>query len=669
LKTKLVRMDPWLRPYLPVLQGRAERAEKMTRELSGSGTLSDFADGAERFGLHREGNALVYREWAPGADELHVTGDFNGWDRLSHPMKKLEDGVFEIVFRGKQVPANGQRFLVLVTRNGETFERIPAYAHYVVQDPETTAWCMEVHLPEAFPWTDERFTARSRKRPFSGAAFIYECHIGMAQEEQKIGTYTEFRDHILPRVKKAGYNTIQLMAIQEHPYYGSFGYQVSSFFAVSSRFGTPEELKSLIDTAHSMKIRVLLDLVHSHGVKNTREGLSEFDGTPYQYFHAGARGEHPAWGTRLFDYGKREVIRFLLSNLKYFLEEYHFDGFRFDGVTSMLYRDHGLGESFDSYGKYFSDNTDEDAVTYLTLANALIKEVAPYAVTVAEDMSGMPGMCIPVKDGGIGFDYRLAMGEPDLWIRTLRERTDGSWDLEGIYYELTRRRPREKVIGYAESHDQALVGDKTLMFRLCDRAMYDHMSVFSPEDPVIDRGMALHKMIRLLTFSLGGDGYLNFCGNEFGHPEWIDFPREGNNWSYFYCRRQWSLTDDPDLKYHFLGDFDRAMLELGRSGRFLSETPQMLYVHEEDQILVFRKGEYLFAFNFHPERSFPGYVIPAGAPGEYGVILNTDEPGFLGGGRVDPAVSYRTDEIRKDCFGFPVYLPCRTGIVFRRMDQ
>lgn len=169
-------------------------------------------------------------------------------------------------------------------------------------------------------------------------------------------------------------------------------------------------------------------------------------------------------GYKTFNYGKPEVIHFLLSNIKFWLNEYHFDGFRFDGVTSMLYRNHGLGVSFDSYEKYFSMNTDIEAITYLQFANELIKEINPNSISIAEDMSGMPGMCIPIKDGGIGFDYRLAMGVPDFWIKTISNLSDEDWDLGKMWYELTTRRPGEKNIGYCESHDQALVGDKTIIF-------------------------------------------------------------------------------------------------------------------------------------------------------------------------------------------------------------
>ena len=648
-KLPILNVDPYLEPYADDLRLRMELISQKKAEI---GELTEFANGHRYFGFHRTENGWVYREWAPAADALYLTGDFNNWDTAACPMTRLENGVFEVQVDNLCV---GQKVQTIVWHKGQMLRRIPLYATRVVQDPVTVLWCAEVEDTFApYPWTDEGFAPP--KTPF-----IYECHIGMAEEKGAVGTYREFTENILPRIKAAGYNTIQIMAIMEHPYYGSFGYQVSNFFAASSRYGTSSELKALINTAHEMGIAVLLDVVHSHAVSNTSEGLNEFDGTVYQFFHAGGRGDHSAWGTKLFNYGKNEVLHFLLSNLRYWMEVFHFDGFRFDGVTSMLYHDHGLGSAFTDYSMYFSLNTDVEAVTYLALANELVHTLNPKAITIAEDMSGMPGMCLPTRDGGIGFDYRLSMGVPDLWIKLLKEVSDEHWSMGQLWYELTNRRPKEKNIGYCESHDQALVGDKTIMFRLCDAEMYTHMQKFGGS-PIVDRGIALHKMIRLLTASLSGEGYLNFMGNEFGHPEWIDFPREGNGWSYHYCRRQWSLLDNPDLRYRELGDFDKAMLRLLQREKTLSKPSVCLTVHEDDKVLIFEKGNLVFAFNFHPEKSFDGYPIRVSKSGNYKVLLSSDDGMFGGFDRVDKSVRYTAQED-----GFRCYLPNRTAIVFKKM--
>ena len=660
MQYKIFEYDPSLLPYAADIDQRMKNYARKKKELVGvDGCLRDFANGHEYFGFHKTKNGWVYREWAPAAEEVYLTGDMVEWRWLDLKLTPIGNGVFEIYLKGKNALWNGCRVKTVVRHNGELLERIPLYIRRVEQDPTTYLWCGVIVDEPAYKW---------KKRTFTPARdpLIYECHIGMAQEKEEIGTYREFRENILPRIKGLGYNTIQIMAIMEHPYYGSFGYQVSSFFAASSRYGTPNELKELIDAAHGMGIAVLLDVVHSHAVRNTTDGINEFDGTTCQFFHEGARGEHPAWGTKLFNYEKNEVIHFLLSNLKFWMTEYHFDGFRFDGVTSMIYHDHGLGTSFTDYSKYFSLNTETEAITYLQLANELIREVNPKALTIAEDMSAMPGMCLPIEDGGIGFDYRLAMGQPDLWIKLIKECPDEAWDMWRIWCELTGRRPAEKYIGYAESHDQALVGDKTLMFRLCDSKMYTDMWR-QTSDPIIERGIALHKLIRFATLTMGGEGYLNFMGNEFGHPEWIDFPREGNCWSYFYCRRQWHLADDKSLRYCDLESFDRAMLAFAKEQNLYKKAPNALFIDANAQVLVFERAGVVFAFNFSPSNSYEGYWLTLPKTGHYQVIFSTDEPTFGGFDRISKDYIYTA---KKDAQGVPkaqIYLPARTALCLKRV--
>lgn len=660
MKLKITEIDPKLLPYEGDLHLRMENyAHTKERLLKPGQTLSDFANAHLFFGFHRTQDGWYYREWAPGAEAMYFTGDFNGWNRRACPMERKENGVFEVFLPGADALKEGQRVSAIVIHNGRELERIPVYANFVVQDQKTTAWNAAIHAPaEPFRWTDKSFKPQKN-------LFIYECHIGMAQEAGKVSSYNDFRQYTLPRVKALGYNTLQIMAVMEHPYYASFGYQVTNFYAASSKYGTPEELKALVNAAHELGIAVLLDVVHSHAAPNTREGINEFDGTDYQYFHGGSKGSHSAWGTKCFNYGKDEVLHFLLSNLKYWQTEFHFDGFRFDGITSMLYHDHGLGTAFTGMNQYFSMNTDTEAVTYLQLANDLVRQVNPDAITIAEDTSALPGLCLPVADGGLGFDYRLAMGEPDMWIRLLKEVKDEYWDLNNIYYELANRRPRERVIGYVESHDQALVGDKTLMFRLCDQEMYWGMDK-NYHSGTIDRAMALHKMIRLLTMSLGGEGYLTFMGNEFGHPEWIDFPREGNGWSYHYCRRQWSLVDNPNLKYHFLRDFDHDMVAMAKKQKVLSGHDKQLLLNNWDKVLAYKKGGALFVFNFHCHQSYDGYFIPVHEAGDYQVLLSTDDFCYGGYG----CIAHQTYTAAKQSdgkVGFRIYLPSRTAVVLRKV--
>ena len=672
-----VARDKYLEPFEEAIQGRHDHALWKINELTRNGEVSllDFANGYQYFGLHQLKDGWVFREWAPHATDIFLVGDFNNWtESESYKCNRIAGtGNWELYLPLDAI-SHGNLYKMHVKWEGGSGERIPAWATRVVQDDITKIFSAQVWAPkEEYQWKDNRFCLEESKKkrtftPKKDPLLIYECHIGMAQDAEKVGTYTEFKDNILPRIASAGYNAIQIMAIQEHPYYGSFGYHVSSFFAPSSRCGTPEELKELIDSAHQMGISVIMDIVHSHAVKNEVEGLGNIAGDPNQYFYSGERREHPAWDSLCFDYGKNEVIHFLLSNCKYWLTEFHFDGFRFDGVTSMLYYSHGLGETFTGYQDYFNGHQDDNAICYLTLANELIHQVYPKAITIAEEVSGMPGLAAKFKDGGYGFDYRLAMNIPDYWIRTIKEKKDEDWKPSSIFWEVKNRRADEKTISYCESHDQALVGDKTIIFRLIDADMYWHFKR-GDETNLVHRGIALHKMIRLVTLGSINGGYLNFMGNEFGHPEWIDFPREGNGWSHKYARRQWNLVDNKDLDYHFLSDFDRAMIKVVKSEKRFNLTPvEEVWHNDGDQVLAFKRGKLLFVFNFSPTQSFADYGLLVEA-GEYEVVLNTDAKDFGGNGLADDNVKHFTnydplyEKVGKGWL--KLYIPARSVIVLR----
>ena len=667
-KLKLIENDPWLEPFSAAIEGRHQRVLDKELELTGGKmSLSEFASGHMYFGLHRTRKGWVFREWAPNAKDIYLVGDFNNWQEKPqyrlHRVKR-SNGVWELELKADEMK-HGDLFKMKVYWEGGEGERIPAYANRVVQDEVTKIFSAQVWAPEK-PYHFRKRVFRAKTDPL----MIYECHVGMSQQEEKVGTYNEFRENVLPRVAAAGYNCIQVMAIQEHPYYGSFGYHVSNFFAPSSRFGTPEELKELIDTAHRMGIAVIMDIVHSHAVKNENEGLGNLAGDPNQYFYEGGRREHPAWDSLCFDYGKNEVLHFLLSNCKYWMEEFHFDGFRFDGVTSMLYYSHGLGEAFCNYGDYYNGNQDDNAICYLTLANKLIHEINSKAITIAEEVSGMPGLAAPVENGGYGFDYRMAMNIPDYWIKIIKEKIDEDWKPSSMFWEVTNRRADEKTISYAESHDQALVGDKTIIFRLIDADMYWHFKK-GDENYMAHRGIALHKMIRLLTASTINGGYLNFMGNEFGHPEWIDFPREGNGWSHKHARRQWNLVDNKELCYHYLGDFDAAMTHLLTGVKDIQESPVVEIWHNDgDQVLANRRKNLIFVFNFHPNKSFTdyGFLVPTGA---YDVVLNTDNPDFGGFGSSDDSIRHFTNFdplYKKDKKEWlKLYIPARSAVVLKKV--
>ena len=656
---KLVEEDKLLKPFAGIIEKRHQQVLAMEREFTYRTTrLSDSCNSYLYYGLHRTNEGWVFREWAPNATAIYLLGEFNDWRK--HPdyaLTKVGDGNWEIKLPLGAL-ANEMLYRLLVEWNGGSGERLPSHVRRVIQDEYTKIYSAQVWDPL------NPYQMRHERPKRTDYPLIYEAHIGMSTEHRRVSTFTEFRLFVLPRIVDLGYNTIQLMAVQEHPYYGSFGYQVANFFAVSSRFGTPDELKALIDAAHSMGIRVIMDIVHSHAVNNEEEGLSRFDGSYDQYFYPGERGYHPLWGSRCFDYGKHEVLNFLLSNCKYWLEEFRFDGYRFDGITSMLYWDHGINKDFTEYSLYYDGNQDESAITYLALANRVIHQVDPEAITIAEDMSGMPGVASPLEYGGMGFDYRMNMGTPDYWIKLLKEKRDEEWHVGDLFYELTNKREEEHTISYAESHDQALVGDKTIFFRLVDKAIYTSMSVFD-KSVIIDRGMSLHKMIRLVTIGTAADGYLNFMGNEWGHPEWIDFPREGNGWSYDHARRLWSLVDDENLRFRFLNVFDKSMIQMVNDTCVFHWRPEPLVRDNERQVLIFTRGDYLFVFNFNPEKSFPDYVFDAPS-GKYTMILNTDNRNFDGLGRIDEKIEHFTRYVSPGRGQLSLYIPARTGFVLKR---
>nr|QYS25850.1 starch branching enzyme [Fritillaria thunbergii] len=681
---KIYEIDPFLKPHRAHLDYRYGQYKKIRGLIDKhEGGLDTFSRGYEKFGFNRSADGITYREWAPGAKSASLIGDFNNWNPNADVMSRNEFGVWEIFLpnNADESPAipHGSRVKIRMDTPSGIKDSIPAWIKFSVQAPGEIPYNGIYYDPPE----EEKYLFQHAQPKAPKSLRIYESHVGMSSTEPMINTYVSFRDDVLPRIKRLGYDAVQIMAIQEHSYYASFGYHVTNFFAPSSRFGTPDELKSLIDKAHELGLLVLMDIVHSHASNNVLDGLNQFDGTDTHYFHAGSRGYHWMWDSRLFNYGNWEVMRFLLSNARWWLDEYKFDGFRFDGVTSMMYTHHGLQVAFTgNYNEYFGLTTDVDAVVYLMLVNDLIHGLFPDAVTVGEDVSGMPAFGIPVQDGGIGFNYRLHMAVADKWIDILKLK-DEDWKMGDIVHTLTNRRWQEKCVVYAESHDQALVGDKTIAFWLMDKDMYDFMAVNGPSTPRIDRGIALHKMIRLITMGLGGDGYLNFMGNEFGHPEWIDFPRgdrylpsgevvPGNDDSYDKCRRRFDLGDAYFLRYHGLQEFDQAMQHLEETYCFMSSKHQYISRQDEkDKTIIFERGNLVFVFNFHWANSFFDYKVGCLKPGKYKVVLDSDDKLFGGFGRIDHTVDYFSTKKKHDgrACSFSVYAPSRTAVVYALVED
>lgn len=679
-------IDPWLEPFSDGLISRQLQLQEWLLSLEKTNkSISLFANSYLSYGVHAnpQTKEIIVLQYVPNVVEVSIVGDFNNWDAGTHKLQKENEfGLWKLVIPAINgtfaVPHDLRYKIAMVLPSGERIFRLDPWVKKATPSTENS-------LYEGRFWNPEAVYQFKNKRPKLAehdGIKIYEAHVGISSPEAKIASYKNFTTNILPVIHKLGYNTIQLMAVMEHAYYASFGYQVTNFFAASSRYGLPEDLKELIDTAHGLGIQVLLDVVHSHSSKNVEDGLNNFNGTDHYLFHGGPKGNHDLWDSRLFNYSDYETLRFLLSNLRYYIDVFQFDGFRFDGVTSMLYKHHGLSYGFSGdYNEYFNpDLVDNDAITYLMLAHKLMGEIGHAEdfkfTSIAEDVSGMPTLCLPIEKGGIGFDYRLSMAIPDMWIKILKHVSDENWDLDAIVHTLTNRRHGERCISYCESHDQALVGDKTIAFWLMDKEMYTHMSILTELTPVVDRGLALHKLIRLATFALGGEGYLNFEGNEFGHPEWLDFPREGNGESYHYARRQFNLIKDDLLRYKFLFAFDSAMQHLDtKYGVLLAPQAYVSLKHGSDKVLVFERNGLLFVFNFHPTQSFPDYKVGVDVAGTYEIVLNSDDASFGGHGRIEEVnakgerLQYFTSEgewnNRKHSLF--VYIPNRTALVLKKV--
>ncbi len=657
MKASFLDFDKELQQYRDITKRRFQGFNERVKQLVGSvDRLHDNFNNHLYYGLHDYGNKWVIREHAPNATAIFLIGDFNGWSReVRYSFTKIDRGNWELHI-DKDVLQHGSRYQLLMEWEGGSGTRLPSYVRRVVQCDDTKVFFAEVSSSAEYKWKNT--PPKRVDNPL-----IYEVHIGISGEEARVSSFNEFRCNVLPKIAELGYNTIQIMGIQEHPYYGSFGYQVSNFFAVSSRFGTPEELKELIDSAHGYGIAVLMDLVHSHSVSNIDEGLALFDGSDNLYFHSGARGLHSAWGSRCFDYSSPITLNYLLSNCKYWIEEYRFDGFRFDGVTSMLYLDHGLGRVFAGYDDYFGFNVDVDAYIYLMIANTLIHQLSPNAITIAEEVSGMPGIATPVEAMGGGFDFRLSMGVPDYWIKIIETEKDEDWWIGELFFQLTNNRYDEKTISYVESHDQAIVGDKTLIFRLIDKDMYDSMHIDS-NNMNVDRGVALHKMARMFTIATANSGYLNFMGNEFGHPEWIDFPRLGNKWSFSHARRLWSLATNTTLRYQYLWRFDKDMINFIRTNSLHRYSIENVVYDDDKQLIIFRRSGFIFVVNFSSNKSYSDYAFKA-KRGNYLLVLDSDSGKYGGFDRVDSDVVHHTVENKVGDSMLHLYIPSRSIQIYK----
>ncbi|KAG8075748.1 hypothetical protein GUJ93_ZPchr0006g43795 [Zizania palustris] len=503
-------------------------------------------------------------------------------------------------------------------------ERIPAWATYVLPDvrgKQSYAVHWEPPPEEIYKWRFERPKVK-------GSLRIYECHVGISGSEQKISSFQEFTSNVLPHIKDAGYNAIQLIGIVEHKDYSSVGYKVTNYFAVSSRFGTPEDFKKLVDEAHGLEMVVLLDIVHSYASADELVGLSLFDGSNDCYFHTGKRGHHKYWGTRMFKYDDVDVLHFLFSNLNWWVTEYHIDGFQFHSLSSMLYTHNGFSTFTGAMEEYCNQYVDKDALIYLILANEMLHELHPDIITIAEDATFYPGLCEPTTQGGLGFDYWVNLSIPEMWLWHLENVPGQEWSMNKIMKVLISKNCN--MLSYVENHNQSISGRKSFAEIILHKEKCSNNSV---SDDGIFRACSLLKIIKLLTFSTSGGAYLNFIGNEFAHPKRIEFPMSGNDYSFGLANRQWELLEKGVHKHIF--NFDKDLMSLdGKERLILRGSPNIHHCDDTSMFISFTRGPFLFVFNFNPDATSGLYSVGVDEAGEYQLILNTDETKYGGRGEL-----------------------------------
>lgn len=562
----------------------------------------------------------------------------------------------------KYMPAisHGSRYRVYFNTPNGALERVPAWATYVLPDSDGNQY-YAVHWeppPEdVYKWKN--------KRPKVPKSFrIYECHVGISGIEQKISSFNEFISKVLPHIKNAGYNAIQLIGVIEHRDYSSVGYKVTNLFAVSSRFGTPNDFKHLVDEAHGLGLLVFLDIVHSYSAADELVGLSLFDGSNDCYFHTGKRGHHKYWGTRMFKYGDVDVLHFLLSNLKWWVVEYQIDGFQFHSLSSMMYTHNGFATFTGEMEEYCNQYVDKDALIYLILANEMLHELHPDIITIAEDATFYPGLCEPTSQGGLGFDYWVNLSVSEMWLWLLENAPYQEWNMNKIVSVLVNnQQSHEKMLLYTENHNQSISGGRSFA-EIILRKFKEQP--FGSED-VTFRVSSLHNMVKLITFSISGSAYLNFMGNEFGHPNRVEFPMPSNNYSFNFANRRWDLLLEG--VHNNLFKFDMDMMRMDEHEQILSRgLPKVHHVNDFNMVISYIRGPLLFICNFHPEISHKMYIIGVEEAGEYKVILNTDEISYGGHGELkDDQYLQRTSNKRADGYriSLEVTLPRRSAQVYK----
>ena len=605
----------------------------------------------QRIGTFIGHDLIVIREYAPNAHFVSVIGDFNHWDRGRDPLKRISNTEWEITLdRARVMP--GSRYKLHIAGHNGGRDRIPSTCPYARQSSDGD-------FAAIFEFNVLSPPTRLQKQPEH--LKVYELHIGLAASGPRIGTYLEVAHDVIHRVKYAGYTAVQLMAVHEHPYYGSFGYHVSNPYGICSRFGTRQDFKYLVDNCHEVGLLVIIDLVHAHAVKNLSEGLGEFDGQDGYLFKTGQNALHPAWDSLVYDYENQATVSYLLSNARYWIEEYGIDGFRVDGVTSILYNDHGIGHTGFTDNDYLGSNLNQSGLLYLVLLCKLAHELRPDFILIAEDVSGLPGLARPALLGGVGFDYRLQMGLPDFFESVAKDVMDDGISPSRIWHALVSRRFDERHIGYVESHDQAIVGGQSLIFRLLGPKMYTDMHAETQSHDV-HLAVAVVNVAKSIVFFLGGEAWMSFIGNEFGHPDWVEFPTPDNDDCFEYAYRKWYLATDSALMYEKMAAFDRDLMHQRKIAVTWDESYMTAPLLDDNRKLsVFHRDRVVLVCNTTTDVSYEDVWVPVPEQGNYRVILSTEEHRYGGYGRVNENMQYATIAVDGNAY-IRLYVPSMSAI-------
>lgn len=581
-------------------------------------------------------SGVCFDVWAPHADRVYVIGEFNGWNETSHEMHRVEPdtmGVYELFVPGVKLGCM-YKYLI-IAKDGRRLYKADPYANYAQLRPETASIVTDI---SHFKWTDTTWMKHrallTKETIYEQPMAIYEVHPGSwmrhpGREDDGFYSYRDLAKSLIAYVKEMGYTHIELMGISEYPFDGSWGYQVTGYYAPTSRYGTPEDFAYLVNECHKNKIGVILDWVPAHFPKDAH-GLAEFDGTATYEYADSRKGEHPDWGTKIFDYSKNEVKNFLIGSALMWVENYHVDGLRVDAVASMLYLDYGK-EDGQWVPNIYGGNKNLEAIEFFKHINTLILGRNPGVVMIAEESTAWPKVTGPVEDDGLNFSYKWNMG----WMHDF---------LDYMKLDPYFRKDNHNKMTFAMSYNES---EKYILVLSHDEVVHLKCSMLN-KMPGLE-GDKFKNLMAGYAFMMGHSGKkLLFMGQEFAQvQEWSE-ARE----------LDWYLLEDPNHKK--VQDWVKALLHLYTSNPCMYEQDTSWagfeWINADDRersIFSFvrksknGKNNLLFVINFTPVAR-EDYRVGVPKNKTYKLVLNSEDPKFNGTDK-DRKESYRA--VKKECDG------------------